>query len=73
MSLHLENRPVPDIRIAPPGPLSRKILDRQNKIFYPGLTHGLAPFIIKRKHGYTVEDVDGNIYLDLVSASGSVP
>jgi 4-aminobutyrate aminotransferase-like enzyme len=73
MSLHLENRSVPDIRTAPPGPLSRKILDKQNKIFYPGLTHGLAPFIIKQKHGYAVEDVDGNIYLDLVSASGSVP
>jgi 4-aminobutyrate aminotransferase-like enzyme len=73
MSLVPENRPVPDIRVPPPGPLSRKILEKQKKIFYPGLTHGLAPFVIKRKYGFAVEDVDGNIYLDLVSASGSVP
>jgi 4-aminobutyrate aminotransferase-like enzyme len=65
--------PVPDIRIEPPGPRSREILARQEKLFYPGQTHGLAPFIVKRKIGYTVEDIDGNVYLDLVSASASVP
>jgi 4-aminobutyrate aminotransferase-like enzyme len=64
---------VPDIKVVPPGPRSRNILKRQAKLFYPGQTHGLAPFIIKRKVGYTVEDVDGNIYLDLVSGSGSIP
>jgi 4-aminobutyrate aminotransferase-like enzyme len=73
MNLDPENRTVPDVRVIPPGPQSRKILKKQTKVFYPGLTHGQAPFIIKRKYGYAVEDVDGNIYLDLVSASGSVP
>ncbi len=65
--------PVPNIKTEPPGPRSREILTRQEKLFYPGQTHGLASFIVKRKIGYAVEDIDGNMYLDLVSASGSVP
>jgi 4-aminobutyrate aminotransferase-like enzyme len=73
MNLDSEKRPVPDILVPPPGPKSRRILRQQEKLFYPGQTHGIAPFIINRKWDYAVEDVDGNIYLDLVSASASVP
>ncbi len=63
----------PLIRVEPPGPRSRAVLERLGRLAYPGLSAGLTPFAIARKGGYTVEDVDGNVYLDLASASASVP
>ena len=56
-----------------PGPRSREILGRLNGVLYRGMAHDLAPFVIARKDGYTVTDVDGNVYWDFVSASASVP
>jgi 4-aminobutyrate aminotransferase-like enzyme len=56
-----------------PGPKSRAILDRQAALLYPGLAHGLGPFVIERKDGLTVEDVDGNRFWDFISAMASVP
>jgi 4-aminobutyrate aminotransferase-like enzyme len=43
------------------------------RVLYRGTAHDLAPFVIASKSGYTVEDVDGNVYLDLISAMASVP
>jgi 4-aminobutyrate aminotransferase-like enzyme len=63
----------PSIRVAPPGPRSRELLERLGAVAYPGLTAELAPFVVARKEGWTVTDVDGNVYLDLISASASVP
>ena len=63
----------PLMRVEPPGPRSRELLERLEAVAYPGLTHGLAPFVAARKRGWTVEDVDGNVYLDLISGSASVP
>ena len=40
---------------------------------YPGLSHGLTPLALASKRGWTVTDVDGNVYLDCASASASVP
>jgi 4-aminobutyrate aminotransferase-like enzyme len=69
-----EQEPVaPSIRVEPPGPRSRELLERGGGLLYPGLAHGLAPLVIESKSGYTVTDVDGNTYLDLASASASVP
>ncbi|HEY7668664.1 MAG TPA: aminotransferase class III-fold pyridoxal phosphate-dependent enzyme [Actinomycetota bacterium] len=64
---------VPRIVATPPGPKTREILARQEALLYPGLAHDLGPFVIARKDGWTVEDVDGNVYLDLISAMASVP
>ena len=33
----------------------------------------VGPFVICRKSGYEIEDVDGNVYLDCISAMASVP
>ena len=63
----------PVIRVEPPGPRSREVLKRVGRLAYPGLAEGLTPFAVARKRAYTVEDVDGNVYLDLASASASVP
>ncbi len=64
---------IPRIASTPPGPKTREILARQERLLYPGLAHDLGPFVISRKSGWTVEDVDGNVYLDLISAMASVP
>ena len=56
-----------------PGPKSRAILERQAPMLYPGLVHDLGPFVVARKEGITVEDVDGNVFWDFISAMASVP
>ncbi len=63
----------PAITVEPPGPRSRAILDRIAAHAYPGLAAGLTPFALTEKRAWTVADADGNVYLDLASASASVP
>ena len=40
------------------------ILDELNRVLYPGLAKDLGPFVIRRKDGSWIEDVDGNVFLD---------
>ena len=42
-------------------------------MLYRGLADEVGPFVITRKSGYEVEDVDGNVYLDCISAMASMP
>ena len=56
-----------------PGPRSKELLATQQRLFYPGTgLHGY-PIVAARKSGWMVQDVDGNLFVDLVSASASVP
>jgi 4-aminobutyrate aminotransferase-like enzyme len=64
---------VPRIVATPPGPRSREILERQAKVLYRGTAGDVGPFVITRKSGYEIEDIDGNVYLDCISAMASVP
>ncbi len=64
---------VPHIGAEPPGPKTREILRRQADVLYRGLAEEVGPFVITRKSGYEVEDVDGNVYLDCISAMASTP
>jgi 4-aminobutyrate aminotransferase-like enzyme len=64
---------VPRIAATPPGPRSREILERQAKVLYRGTAGDVGPFVITRKSGYEIEDIDGNVYLDCISAMASVP
>ena len=63
----------PHIVSVPPGPKTRDILERQSAVLYRGLADEVGPFVICRKSGYEVEDIDGNVYLDFISAMASVP
>ncbi|HNP36040.1 MAG TPA: aspartate aminotransferase family protein [Woeseiaceae bacterium] len=61
----------PQIKVTPPGPKSEEILDYQSEhessaISYP---KGM-PMAIKRGKGATIEDVDGNIYIDMFGGAG---
>jgi 4-aminobutyrate aminotransferase len=54
---------VPDIKIPPPGPRARLILDRDRQTVSSSYPRS-APFVMARGAGAVVEDVDGNVYLD---------
>jgi 4-aminobutyrate aminotransferase len=54
---------VPDIKVPPPGPRARAILERDRAVVSPSYPRS-APFVIARGEGAVVEDVDGNVYLD---------
>ena len=56
---------VPDIKVTPPGPKAREVIERDQK--YMATTTKSAPVVIRRGHGSIVEDVDGNILIDFAS------
>jgi len=61
----------PLIKVIPPGPKSREFLDFQSQhessaVSYP---RGL-PMALSRAKGATVEDVDGNVYIDFFGGAG---
>jgi 4-aminobutyrate aminotransferase len=53
----------PQIKTPLPGPRAKAIIDRDDRVVSPSYTRGY-PFVIARGEGATVEDVDGNIFLD---------
>jgi diaminobutyrate-2-oxoglutarate transaminase len=61
----------PDIRTTPPGPESRKILKYQEEHESSAVSYARGmPMALKRARGATIEDVDGNIYIDLFGGAG---
>jgi 4-aminobutyrate aminotransferase len=54
---------VPDIKVPPPGPRARAIVERDAAVVSPSYPR-CAPFVMARGEGAVVEDVDGNVYLD---------
>src|SRR5262245_46023809 len=54
---------VPLIKTALPGPKAKSLIDRDAKVVSPSYTRGY-PLVIDRAYGSTVEDVDGNVFLD---------
>jgi 4-aminobutyrate aminotransferase len=54
---------VPDIKTVLPGPKAKALIDRDKAFVSPSYTRGY-PLVIERGTGATVEDVDGNVFLD---------
>jgi len=54
---------VPDIKTPLPGPKAKALIDRDKTVVSPSYTRGY-PLVIARGAGATVEDVDGNVFLD---------
>jgi 4-aminobutyrate aminotransferase len=54
---------VPSIRTPLPGPRAAAIIARDQAVVSPSYTRGY-PLVIARGSGATVEDVDGNVFLD---------
>lgn len=54
---------VPSIRTPLPGPKAQALIARDARVVSPSYTRGY-PLVIERASGCTVEDVDGNLFLD---------
>src|SRR5258708_408144 len=54
---------VPHIKTSLPGPNAKAIIDRDQAVVSPSYTRGY-PLVIERGTGATVQDVDGNLFLD---------
>jgi 4-aminobutyrate aminotransferase len=54
---------VPAIKTSLPGPKAKAIIERDSKVVSPSYTRSY-PFVMASGSGATVEDVDGNVFLD---------
>ena len=73
----------PELRVAPPGPMSRGAAGRLAEVECPafgqrrldrGATSGvdLAPIVLASGRGSNLYDVDGNRYVDMAAGFGSL-
>ena len=53
----------PHLKTTLPGPKAKALIERDGKVVSPSYTRDY-PFVIARGEGATVEDVDGNVFLD---------
>ena len=58
-----------ELRTGVPGPRSKKILDRKDRVIADPLSIYL-PVVIERGEGATLTDVDGNTFLDFTGGVG---
>jgi 4-aminobutyrate aminotransferase-like enzyme len=64
----------PSVRTELPGPASAALMARNDAVMYgPYRGHDTVPLYIERKSEWLIEDVDGNSFVDHVSAWGSNP
>lgn len=63
---------LPDVRVPPPGPVSRSMARRLSRVESRNVTHVSEgwPIFWEEASGSNVRDVDGNVYVDLTSAFG---
>jgi 4-aminobutyrate aminotransferase len=54
---------VPSIRTELPGPKARRMIERDERVTSPSYTR-VYPLVVARGEGATIEDVDGNLFLD---------
>lgn len=61
----------PQIKVVPPGPKSKEILDFQSAHESSAVSYAKGmPMAMAKGKGATIEDVDGNIYIDMFSGAG---
>jgi len=61
----------PQIKITPPGPKSQEILSYQKEHESSAVSYSKGmPMALRRGRGATLEDVDGNIYIDMFAGAG---
>jgi 4-aminobutyrate aminotransferase len=57
---------VPHIKVKPPGPKAKKIIERDRRYTAPAYGR-VYPLVVKEGRGMVIEDVDGNLYLDFTA------
>ena len=61
-----DDRQVPDIRTALPGPKGKELLSQDALFVSPSYTR-IYPLVVERGSGAVIEDVDGNLFLDFTA------
>ena len=61
---------VPRIVTAIPGPSSRALQERQSRVAWSGALDTM-PIAVRRKHCSVIEDVDGNLLIDMLTGWGA--
>ena len=56
----------PHIKTTLPGPIAKSTIDRDRQVTAPAYGR-VYPLVVKRASGMTVEDVDGNLFLDFMA------
>jgi 4-aminobutyrate aminotransferase len=57
---------VPDIKVAPPGPKAKAIMEKDQRFTAPAYGR-VYPLVVKEGRGVVIEDVDGNLFLDFMA------
>ncbi|MFN0050748.1 MAG: acetyl ornithine aminotransferase family protein [Planctomycetales bacterium] len=57
---------VPNIHTPPPGPIARELIETDERYVSPSYTR-FYPLAVKSGRGTTLEDMDGNLYLDFTA------
>ncbi|MBI2988039.1 MAG: acetyl ornithine aminotransferase family protein [Deltaproteobacteria bacterium] len=57
---------VPHIKIKPPGPKAKEIIERDQRYTAPAYGR-VYPLVVKEGRGMIIEDVDGNLFLDFTA------
>ena len=57
---------VPDIKVAPPGPKAKAIIEKDQRFTAPAYGR-VYPLVVKEGRGVVIEDVDGNRFLDFMA------
>jgi len=61
----------PDIKVTPPGPKSKAILDFQSASESSAISYAKGmPMALESGKGATLKDVDGNVYIDMFGGAG---
>jgi 4-aminobutyrate aminotransferase-like enzyme len=64
----------PGVGMPLPGPRSRELLARKDAVLQGPLRDGTnIPVVLARKYGHLLEDADGNVFSDHLSAWGAAP
>src|SRR5262245_45112146 len=61
-----DSRAVPDVRTELPGPRAQRLLERDKEYVSPSYTR-VYPLVVERGSGCVIEDVDGNLFLDMTA------
>src|SRR2546428_1575849 len=57
---------VPSIKVKPPGPKAKEIIERDERYTAPAYGR-VYPLVVKEGRGMVIEDVDGNLFLDFMA------
>ncbi len=63
---HNGNGKTPHLVTSVPGPLAQAVVGRSERVVSPSLPHAY-PLVVKQASGATVEDIDGNRFLDFAA------